>query len=104
MDDYLTYTEAAELLGKDAVATRTFLSKHRVPRYVRREDLVLAKAAAGQGRRQDRCVNGGEHSWDHRTREEDMTGMPLIWCERKGCGVGVALNDDGTVTYRRRPV
>jgi hypothetical protein len=104
LSEFLTYAEAAELLDKNPVATRTFLNKHHVPRYVRREDVMLAKAAAGQGRRQDRRVDGGEHFWDRGTREEDISGEPLIWCARKGCGVGVVLHDDETVTYRRRLV
>jgi hypothetical protein len=47
LSEFLTYAEAAELLDKNPVATRTFLNKHHVPRYVRREDVMLAKAAAG---------------------------------------------------------
>jgi hypothetical protein len=49
LSEFLTYAEAAELLDKDVKAINQFLNRHHVPRYVRREDVMLAKAAAGRG-------------------------------------------------------
>jgi hypothetical protein len=113
--EHLTAREAADILGKDLGATMRFLGRHQVPRYVRWDDLLLAKAAAGQGRRHDQCVAGREHLWEtggprggrgrraNAAREEHVTGEP-VWCRRKGCPMGVILNDYGTVIYRRRRI
>lgn len=96
--------EAAEFLGygsRDGLSV--FLGRYRVPRYLRRTDLLLAKAAQpGQGRRSDLCVRAqASHVWEE-PRDQTEAGEPLVWCSRAGCEVGAVLHDDGTVTYQRR--
>lgn len=104
MDEFLTLDEAVELLGygsKDGLSM--FLGRHRVPRYVRRTDLLLAKAAApGQGTRSDLCTNHKIHHVWSREHSQTEDGEPMVWCEREDCEVGAVLRDDGSVSYLHR--
>lgn len=111
MDEFLTLDEAVALMGMGSKNTLfKFLGRHHVARYVRREDLLLTKAALpGSGGRNDLCVDPSGHVWEIQHEETEPTGpglpgLPVRWCSRKGCPVGAVLHDNGTVSYARRPV
>lgn len=110
-EQYLSTAEAAAKYGWTQQQLSLFLSRHAVRRYVRVSDIDVAKAAAGvQGKAATQCsVKGKEHWWDPKTWETDEpSGEPLVWCGRKGCGVGVVRVPQETgqpqVVYRHRPV
>lgn len=101
----MTTAEAAEYVGKSTDALNAWLGKHGVRRYVRREDLDFALAATGApGVHASTCVvKGKPHLWNRGTRTTDEpTGLPMIWCGRKGCGVGVVLREGASPIYRHR--
>lgn len=112
MSEFVSLSEAAEDAGMTPHRFNAWLGRYGIRRYVRQRDLELARASAGSNGVRNDCVDKKQgHRWDQRTSEEDeITGETLVWCGRKGCGVGVVLvppkgNDGATqVIYRHRPV